>query len=162
MHRGHTKGHSVGARLQAGMWFDMGGVALSPRAAITWASSDVDGYVEQGAAATQAIGDRSIDATSGEIALRAEMGMGDRSAFYLEGGYRDQFSYDADRVAVGLANNTAQVLYTDLDDPFGSGALLNAGLQVQMTERLHLSAGYSGRFGDTDSHQGGVALRLDF
>lgn len=162
MHRGHTKGHSLGARLQAGMWFDMGGVALSPRAALTWVSSDVDGYVEQGAAATQAIGDRSIDAASGEIALRAEMGMGDRSSFYLEGGYRDQFSYDADRVAVGLTNNTAQVLYTDLDDPFGSGALLNAGLQMQMTERLSLSAGYRGRFGDTDSHQGGVALRLAF
>ena len=42
-----TRAISTGARLQGGMWFDMGGIAVSPRAALTWASSDVDGYYEQ-------------------------------------------------------------------------------------------------------------------
>lgn len=162
VHTANTQGDSLGARLQAGMWFDMGGIALSPRAAVTWTSSEVDGYVERGAAATQRVGARSIDATSGEIALRAEMGMGERSSLYLEGGFRDQFSYDADAVAIGLTDNSAQTLFTDLNDPFGSGALVNAGVQMQMTDQLSLSAGYRGRFGDTESHQGGIVLRLGF
>lgn len=162
VHLAHTQGDTVGARLQIGTWFDMGGVALSPRAAVTWASTEVDGYVEQGPAAAHRIGSRAIDAASGEIALRAEMAMGDRSAVYLEGGYRDQFSYDADDVRVGLVDNSAQTLSRTVDDPFGSGALLNAGLNMRLTDRLGLEAGYRGRFGDTDSHLGGITLRLGF
>ena len=42
VHTAETRALSTGARLQGGMWFEMGGVALSPRAAVTWATSDVD------------------------------------------------------------------------------------------------------------------------
>ena len=57
------------------MWFDMGGVALSPRAALAYVSSDVDGYYEQGVAAQYQYGDRTVKALTGEVSLRAEAEM---------------------------------------------------------------------------------------
>ena len=59
---------TAGARLQGGMWFDMGGFSLSPRAALAWINADVDGFYEQGPAAQYNYADRSVQATTAEIA----------------------------------------------------------------------------------------------
>src|SRR5690606_16607176 len=101
-------GGSLGARLQAGTWFDMGGIALSPRAAVSFISTDVNGYVEQGIAAQYEYEDRTVQAASGEISLRAEGG-GEALNFWVEGGYRDSFGDSSDAVRVGIASNTAHV-----------------------------------------------------
>lgn len=160
VHSGSTRGVSTGARLQGGMWFDMGGFALSPRAAVAWINTDVDGFSEQGPAAQYAYADRSVQATTAEIALRAEGGT-ERVRFYAEGGYRDSLSDDSDAVRTGILGNPAKVLARDVDLPFGGQVLAAAGIEGTIMERLKVSIGYKGRFGDhADSHMAAVKLSL--
>lgn len=158
---GKTDGDSAGARLQAGMWFDMGSIALSPRAAVAYLQTDVNAYAETGPAAEYNHADRTLSATTGEIALRAEGG-GDNLNFWIEGGYRDTLSEDYDAVRTGLSANPAQVLSRQVDDPFGGSALLAAGVDADMFGGT-ISLGYRGRFGDqADSHIGGISYTLKF
>ncbi len=160
VHRGSTRGVSTGARLQGGMWFDMGGIALSPRAAVAWINSDVDGFVEQGPAAQYAYQDRSVQGTTAEVALRAEAGV-DRFHIYAEGGYRDQLSHDGDAVRTGISGNPAQILSREVEQPWGGQFLAAVGIEGTVMDRLKVSIGYKGRFGDqADSHMGGVQLTL--
>ena len=160
VHSGSTRGVSTGARLQGGMWFDMGGFALSPRAAVAWINADVDGFSEQGPAAQYAYADRSVQATTAEIALRAEGGT-ERVRFYAEGGYRDSLSDDSDAVRTGILGNPAKVLARDVDLPFGGQVLAAAGIEGMVMERLKVSIGYKGRFGDhADSHMAAVKFSL--
>lgn len=160
VHSGSTRGVSTGARLQGGMWFDLGGFALSPRAAVAWIKADVDGFSEQGPAAQYAYADRSVQATTAEIALRAEGGT-ERVRFYAEGGYRDSLSDDSDAVRTGILGNPAKVLARDVDLPFGGQVLAAAGIEGTIMERLKVSIGYKGRFGDhADSHMAAVKLSL--
>ncbi len=160
VHSGSTRGVSTGARLQGGMWFDMGGFALSPRAAVAWINADVDGFSEQGPAAQYAYADRSVQATTAEIVLRAEGGT-ERVRFFAEGGYRDSLSDDSDAVRTGILGNPAKVLARDVDLPFGGQVLAAAGIEGTVMERLKVSIGYKGRFGDhADSHMAAVKFSL--
>lgn len=159
IHTGETDGGSVGARLQGGFWLDMGGIALSPRAAVNYVSTDVNGYVEQGVAAQYAYQDRTVKGASGEISLRAEGG-GEGMSFFIEGGYRDSFGDSSDAVGTGIAGNPAQVLYRDIEDPFGGSVIASAGVSADLGP-MTLSVGYRGRYGDeAKSHTGAITLRL--
>ncbi|MBN8527944.1 MAG: autotransporter domain-containing protein [Caulobacterales bacterium] len=160
VHSASTQGVSKGARLQAGMWWDMGGgLAISPRAAVTWVSSDVDGYYEQGVAAQYQYADRTVEGTSAELTLRAEGEMGPWG-FYAEGGYRDALDDSSDAVHVGIAGNTARVLAREVEEPFGGQILASAGLSGDMGP-FKVEVGYRGRFGDhADSHMGAVTFKL--
>ncbi|GAA0191694.1 outer membrane lipase/esterase [Brevundimonas nasdae] len=159
VHTGDTRAVSTGARLQGGMWFDMGGFALSPRAALAYVASDVDGYYEQGVAAQYQYGDRTVKALTGEVSLRAEAEMGGFGLF-AEGGYRDALDDSSDPVRVGIFNNPTQVLSREIDDPFGGQFLASAGVEG-LVGPVKVTVGYRGRFGDhADSHTGGIQLRL--
>lgn len=159
VHTGETDGGSVGARIQGGLWFDMGGIALSPRAAVSWVSTNVNGYIEQGVAAQYQYQDRTVQAASGEISLRAEGG-GDGMSFFVEGGYRDSFGDSSDGVRVGIAANPAQILERDVEDPFGGSLIAQAGVESHLGP-VKVSLGYRGRFGDAaDSHVGALTFSL--
>jgi len=159
VHSASTQGVSKGARLQAGMWWDMGGLAVSPRAAVTWVSSDVDGYYEQGVAAQYQYADRTVEGISAELTLRAEGEMGPWG-FYAEGGYRDALDDNSDAVHVGIAGNSARVLAREVEEPFGGQILASAGLSGDMGP-FKVEVGYRGRFGDhADSHMGAVTFKL--
>lgn len=159
VHTGQTDGGSLGARIQGGLWFDMGGIALSPRAAVSFVSTDVNGYVEQGPAAQYEYQDRTVQAASGEIALRAEGG-GDGFGFYVEGGYRDAFGDSSDAVRTGIAGNPAHVLAREFDNPFGGSMIASAGVKADLGP-VTMSLGYRGRFGDAaDSHVGALTFSL--
>ena len=159
VHTGSTNGGSLGARIQAGTWFDMGGVALSPRVALNFVSTDVNGYMEQGVAAQYEYQDRTVQSASGEVSLRAEGG-GDGIGFWIEGGYRDSFADSSDAVRVGIAGNPAQILERDFGDPFGGSMIASAGLEADVGPGT-VSVGYRGRFGDAaDSHVGAISFRL--
>ena len=156
---GSTRGFSTGARLQGGMWFDAGGIAISPRVAVTYANADVDGYTEQGFAASYEYRDRSVKGISAEAVLRAEGDMGGLSVF-VEGGYRDSLDGSSDAVRVGIAGNPAQVLSRSYEDPFGGSMLAAAGVSGDLGP-FEVEVGYRGRFGDHgDSHAGGITLTL--
>jgi outer membrane lipase/esterase len=160
IHFGKTDGLSAGARVQAGAWFDQGGFALSPRVALGWVKSDVDGYVEQGAAAQLAYDDRAVTASTAEVALRAEAGEGDWR-FFVEGGYRDLLSDDSEAVRAGIAGNTAKVLSREIDLPYGGEVMASAGLNGRLGERLKVAVGYQGRFGDqSENHIGSIRFTL--
>lgn len=159
VHDAETDGVSVGARLQGGFWFEGAGLAISPRAAVTWASSDIDGYVEQGVAAQHQYLDRTVEALNAEVTLRAE---GDFSGFgfFIEGGYRDSLDDRSDAVRVGLSGNPAQMLSRDLDEPFGGQVLASAGVRGHWGP-ARINVGYRGRYGDhATGHMGGVTLTL--
>lgn len=159
VHSGETDGGSVGARVQGGLWFDMGGIALSPRAAVSWVSTNVNGYIEQGVAAQYQYQDRTVQAASGEISLRAEGG-GDGMSFFVEGGYRDSFGDSSDAVRVGIAANPAQILEREVEDPFGGSLIASAGVESHLGP-VKVSLGYRGRFGDAaDSHVGALTFSL--
>lgn len=159
VHTGKTDGGSLGARLQAGTWFDMGGIALSPRVAVNFVSTDVNGYVEQGVAAQYEYQDRTVEGASGEVSLRAEGGGGGMN-FWVEGGYRDAFGESRDAVRVGIAGNPAQVLSREFDEPFGGSLIASAGIEADVGPGS-ISLGYRGRFGDAaDSHIGALTFRL--
>lgn len=159
VHTGDTTGGSIGARVQGGLWFDMGGIALSPRAAISWGSTDVDGYAEQGFAAQYAYEDRTVQSAAAEISLRAEGG-GEGLGFFVEGGYRDAFGDSSDPVAIGILGNPAQVLEREIEDPFGGSLLASAGIEADVGPGK-LTFGYRGRFGEhADSHVGALTWTL--
>ena len=159
VHTGDTGGTSFGGRLQAGYWFDMGGFALSPRVAVAHVSSDIDGYTEQGVAAQYRYLDRTVEATTAEIALRAEGDLGGFGVF-VEGGYRDNLDDGSDPVRVGIDNNPAQVLSVNVEDPFGAQVMASAGVTGKWGP-VDIDVGYRGRFGDhADSHMGGITLTL--
>ena len=159
VHTATTDGGSLGARLQAGTWFDMGGIALSPRAAVSFVSTTVNGYVEQGIAAQYQYEDRTLEVASGEIALRAEGG-GESLNFWVEGGYRDSFGDSSDAVRVGIASNPAQILERSIEDPFGGSLIASAGVETSLGGGK-LAFGYRGRFGDAaDSHVGSLTFSL--
>ena len=159
VHSGETDGGSVGARQQAGTWFDMGGIALSPRVAANFVSTDVNGYVEQGIAAQYQYEDRTVQEASGEVALRAEGG-GDGMHFWIEGGYRDSFGESSDAVRVGIAGNPAQILERDVEAPFGGSMIASAGLEADVGPGK-VTIGYRGRFGDeATSHVGAITFSL--
>lgn len=156
---GKTNGGSVGARAQGGLWFDMGGIALSPRAAISYVSTDVNGYSETGAAATYRYADRTVAGVSGEVSLRAEGG-GDGMSFFVEGGYRDLLTDNTGDVRTDIEGNTAHVLARTVDDPFGGSALASAGVETHMGP-VKVALAYHGRFGNSaDSHVGGISFSL--
>ncbi|RZJ00047.1 MAG: autotransporter domain-containing protein [Brevundimonas sp.] len=159
VHTGETDGGGVGARLQAGMWFDMGGIAISPRVALSTVSTEVNSYTEQGVAAQYVYADRTLQATTGEVALRAEGG-GDNVSFWVEGGYRDSLSGENDAVRVGILGNPAKILQRGFDDPFGGSMLASAGVEAAVGPGK-LSFGYRGRFGDAaDSHVGALSYTI--
>ncbi|WGM30859.1 SGNH/GDSL hydrolase family protein [Brevundimonas sp. NIBR11] len=156
---GSTRGVSTGARLQGGLWLDAGGIAISPRVAVTWGASDIDGYDEQGFAASYAYRDRTVKGISAEAVLRAEADLGGLAVF-AEGGYRDVVDDSSDAVRVGIAGNPAQVLSRHYDDPFGGSVLASAGVSGDVGP-FEVEIGYRGRFGDhADSHMGGITLTL--
>ena len=159
VHTGETTGGSLGARVQGGVWMNMGGIALSPRVALNWGSTDVNGYIEQGPAAQYSYQDRTVQAASGEISLRAEGG-DEGMSFFVEGGYRDSFADNSDAVRTGIAANPAQILAREIDDPFGGSMIASAGIEADVGP-MKMTLGYRGRFGDSaDSHVGAVTFRM--
>jgi len=158
-HVSRPDGQSFGARLQAGTWFDMGGLALSPRAAVTWGSTRVKAYSETGPAAQHAYGERTLEGVSAEAVLRAESDMGGMKLF-AEGGYRAELDHGGDGVHVSLVNNSAQTLARHPASPFGDGALAAVGVETHALGGK-VTLGYRGRFGEhADSHMGGVSFTL--
>ena len=159
IHTGQTDGGSVGARIQGGVWFDMGGIGLSPRVAVNYVSTDVNGYVEQGPAAQYAYQDRTVQAASGEVSLRAEGG-GEGMSFFVEGGYRDSFGDSSDAVRTGITANPARILAREIEDPFGGSLLASAGVDADLGP-VKMTIGYRGRFGESaDSHVGAITFSL--
>jgi|FLYM01.1.fsa_nt_gi outer membrane lipase/esterase len=159
VHTGETRGSSVGARAQAGFWFGGDDFRISPRAAITWTSSEVEGYFEQGVAAQYRYEDRTVTATAAEATIRAETHKGGTTIF-LEGGYRDDLDDGSDAVGTSIAGSPSQVLYRDVEGPFGGHMIAAAGIEGDWAG-MKVAFGYRGRFGEhADSHQGGIQFTI--
>jgi outer membrane lipase/esterase len=158
-----TNGWSGSAKLQAGWYFDAGGMAISPRVAANFDHGDVEAYTEQGALVREAIAQRAINASSGEATIRVESNGGGPLYAYLEAGYRDYFTYQADPVTVSLPNNTALPLSTDLGRPDGGVAVVDAGLSGHITSSISVGIAFQGRYSGTyQDSLGAIGARLKF
>jgi outer membrane lipase/esterase len=154
-----VSGSSIGGKVQAGWRMDMGGgVALSPRAALSAARVEVDPYNEEGFSARHAIAAREVEAVGAEGSVRIDLPLAGLQG-HLEAGYGDYLSYDGD-VAVALVNNPARPITTSVDAP-GRGMLVNAGVQGQVFGGWGLGVGYRGRFDEgSDSHAAMLSLTM--
>jgi len=162
VHTSSTRGTSMGARAQGGLWFQPGRLAISPRVAVAWVSTTVDDFFENGGAADYHYQERKLDAVTGEVTVRVEH-RAERFGFYAEGGWRDSLSDGSDDIRTGLVGNTAKVLAEQVDLPYGSQGLAAVGLEGKIGERMNVEVGYRGRFGsDFTSHMGGVRVSLAF
>jgi outer membrane lipase/esterase len=162
VHTASSRGWNFGGKLQAGTWFDLGALAVSPRAALSAVKAQNDGYTENGLAARHRVLERKLEAVFAEGSLRAELPLGALSGF-AEVGYRTDLSYEGDAVRVGLFENPARVLESSVEDLAGGVGLVDAGISGRLSEGLSLSLAYRGRFGDAwDSQQGRVGLTLAF
>lgn len=158
-HAGRVRGSSYGAKLQAGVRLPMGGGTLSPRAALSGIHTEVEAFEEDGPAARHAVSEHQIEAVLGEASVRFETPLGARLTGHAEAGYGAFFSYDGD-VEVGLVDNTARRLGTEVDDP-GQGFLLDLGVQGQVLGHVQLGVAYRGRFDeDSDSHAALLTLAV--
>jgi outer membrane lipase/esterase len=158
-----TAGWTGGAKVQAGAYFGMGNVTISPRIALTYDHGDVEGYTENGLMVRQQIATRAADALSAEGTVRLDAHLGGGASAYLEGGYRDYVAYTADPVTVSLAGNTALPLSTDIGRPSSGVALINAGVKAELTEHIAVDVGYHGEHGsDFKSDVGQVTLKWRF
>lgn len=156
---GSTTASSIGARVGAGFWFGGEGLAISPRVAVSWVNSGVDGFDEVGAAAQYSYADRDVTVLSAEATLRAEAKMGGFGVF-AEGGYRDALDDSSDAVRTAILANTAKPLDRHVEEPFGGQFLASAGVSGDYGP-LKIEIGYRGRFGDhADSHTGGITVTL--
>ena len=160
VHTGDTSGGSAGARLQGGLWFGGGeGLSISPRVAVSWVSADVDGYYEEGVAAQYQYEDRTVQTLTAEATVRAEGDFGGMG-FFIEGGWRDDLDDSSDPVGTSIAGSPSQVLYREVEGPFGGHMIANAGLEADFAGG-RLALGYRGRFGDhADSHMGGISFSI--
>ena len=158
-----TEGSSWSAKLQGGWIFDMGGLSISPRAAVGFASTTVEGYTEDGPMVRQVIHDRTIEAVTAEASIRFEGDMGSNVHAFLEAGYRDNLDYNADDVTASLADNPALPLSTAVGEADGGMAMVDAGIAADLADNISVGVGYRGRMGDQlDSHMGRLSLNLRF
>lgn len=154
-----TTAFSKGAKLQGGLWMGGEGLAFSPRVGLSWVSSSVDGFYEQGPAAQYQYADRDVTVISAEAALRAEGKIGG-FGYFFEGGYRGALDDSSDGVRTSIQGNTAKVLERHVEEPFGGQVLASAGLTGTLGP-VKVDVGYRGRFGDhADSHMGAISFSL--
>jgi outer membrane lipase/esterase len=160
VHTGATEGVSTGVRAQAGIWFGQeGSLAISPRLALAWSSSDVDGFFEQGAAAQYQYADRTVESTTAELGVRAEGNFGGMT-FFVEGGWREELDDGSERVGTSLYGGPSQVLYREIEAPFGGHLVTSAGLEGDIGG-AKVSFGYRGRYGENaDSHMGAINVSI--
>jgi len=145
---GSTNGWSAGAKVQAGVWFDLANRwTISPRAALSYGRGTVNGYTETGPFDRYQYETNAINATALEGSVRLSGPLGGSVWAHAEGGYRDYVSYDNGAVGTTLADNVAQTLTRKLGEPDGNLALIDAGLNGVLCKSLKWDLSYRGRFG---------------
>ncbi|MBS0297446.1 MAG: autotransporter domain-containing esterase [Proteobacteria bacterium] len=160
---GNTSGFTGGVKLQGGINWPAGGVNVSPRVAVSYIHGQVDGYVEDGLLVRQQYANRNTDATSAEATLRVETPAGQKFGGFIEAGYRDYLSYNADAVTASIFNNTALPLSTSVGKPESGTGIVEAGAHTDIWKNLQLGVSYRGRFGSQfHSNEGGVSLKWKF
>jgi outer membrane lipase/esterase len=160
---GRTSGFSGGVKVQGGINWSMGGMTVSPRVAASWIHGQVDGYTEDGLLVRQVYAARNTDAASAEATLRLETPKGSRFGGFIEAGYRDYMTYDADPVTASIAFNTALPLSTAVAKPQQGVGLVDVGAHTNITDNLVLGVSYRGRFGDQyHANEGALSLSWKF
>jgi outer membrane lipase/esterase len=161
VHESEVNGLSYSARVVAGTWFERSGMAISPRVGLDWVSSRTDVFAEDGPAAAYRWEERTFETVSVEVALRVEGELAPGIGAFVEGGWREALDDGGDPVRTGILANPARVLGREVEDPYGSQAMIETGVTGHLTDRLAVEVGYRGRFGDgSNSQLGGVTLKL--
>ncbi len=162
VHEADTTGYTLGAAVRGGLTFAFAGGSISPRVGLDYTRAQVEDYSEDGPMARHDIDEREVDAFAGQVSVRFDTRFGEGVDAWVEGGYRDYFSYDGE-VSAGLVDNPAQRLVTGVDEPDEGVGLIDAGVMGRLGERWTIAASYRGRYGDGyESTTGRVTLGMNF
>ncbi|MEP3231627.1 MAG: autotransporter domain-containing protein [Hyphomicrobiales bacterium] len=153
---------------ELGYDYKFGGLSVLPSVTLGYFNTTIDDYTEVGVFAPLAFGERSIDAVTGAVNIRAAKTFsnneGVSGVLYAGVGYEDYLSYDADDLSVGALASTAAASSLAIDDPEGRGFLFDVGTKVKINNKFSIGAEYRlGVGGDnTRSHQGSLRVSTRF
>ncbi|MEP1443565.1 MAG: autotransporter outer membrane beta-barrel domain-containing protein, partial [Hyphomicrobiales bacterium] len=165
---GETDATQFSALGELGYDYKLGGLSILPSVSLGYLRTGLDGYTETGVFAPLAFGDRTIDAVTGAVNVRAakRFGNGDglSGVFYAGVGYEDYLAYDASAVTAGALASTAAASSLNIGDPDGRGFLFDLGTKVNINSKLAVGAEYRLGVGgnDTQSHQGSLRVSARF
>jgi outer membrane lipase/esterase len=100
-----------------------------------------------------------VESTTAEVGVRAEGDFGGMT-FFVEGGWREELDDGSGRVGTSLYGGPSQVLFREVDAPFGGHLVTSAGLEGEIGI-ARVSFGYRGRYGENvDSHMGAINVSI--
>ncbi len=160
---GATSGYQYGAAAEAGALLEFGSIAIIPAGRIEYVGAHIAGYDEEAPILARSYEDRNTDAVLASARLRAATKLASSgAAVFAEIGYEEFVNYSEDDIAVGLANNTAQLVNVAVDDPDARGLYFKAGANGNLTDAVSLdvSYGYSSHSGDGAVHSGKLRVKI--
>ncbi|MDW6025493.1 autotransporter domain-containing protein [Mesorhizobium sp. BAC0120] len=144
---------------EAGYRFSVGSAHVEPFASLAYVNLHTDGFTESGAAAALAAEGQRTDTTFMTLGARAEMKFGEAEATKLTGmiGWRHAFGDDVPTSTMAFSGGD---VFTIAGVPIAEDALvLEAGLDVAVSQTISLGISYSGQIASQASDHG---LRADF
>ena len=165
---GETTARQFSAVAELGYDYKVGSLSVLPSVTFGYFRTGLDAYTESGVFAPLAFGDRTIDAVTGAVNVRAakRFGNGDglSGVLYAGVGYEDYLAYDATAVTAGALASTAAASSLNVGDPEGRGFLFDLGTKVNINSKIAVGAEYRLGVGsnDTQSHQGSLRVSARF
>ena len=126
---GTTDGLSFSGSVEGGYDIGYGNVTVSPVARLTYLTTKVSAFHENGPFAAVAFGSRNEQGLAGALELRAKVKIGDGAAFNAMIGYEDLIAKSSQAVRGQLIDNTAHAFATAIAKPVGAGLIFGAGLE---------------------------------
>ncbi len=162
-----TDGRQYSAVLEVGYNIQQNGFSVIPSATLGYFRTELDGFTETGPFAPLQFGERTIDAVTGAVNLKAvknfDNGTGLKGFFSAGIGYEDYLSYSGGQ-SVSAIGSTATPTALTIDDPDGRGFVFDLGAKFDINDTLSITADY--QFGtsgsNSESHIGSLGLTFAF
>lgn len=161
-------GHQIGANLETGVIFKMGGLSLVPSARVGYLDATIRGYDEHGEdLLAMSFGERTLSTGTAAARLRAVHAMAFGSfggSVFGEIGYEKFFSQSTDAVQARFVNNTALPFTSSVGDLAARGLNLKLGIDGRISEMASVSVTYgvSLEDGNGQIHTGQARLKVPF
>ncbi len=162
-----TDGSQYSAVLEVGYDIKRNGFSIIPSATLGYFRTELDGFTETGPFAPLQFSDRSIDAVTGAVNVKAvknfDNGAGLQGFFSVGIGYEDYLSYSGDQT-VSAIGSTATPTALTIDDPDGRGFVFDLAAKFDINETFSLTADYQyGTSGSSsESHIGSLGISYAF
>ncbi len=154
-------GYEVGAMVEGGYSFDLGGAVAEPFAGIEWLHVSTEGFRESGAGGLGlAVSSEDTDSVRARLGITLQQTLehgGGRVTPFASLAYARELGDDTGSLNRGLIGSTGARTTVNSAEGGRNIAELGLGLGWQLEDNLTLSIGYDGAFSSTDSEHGGHA-----